>query len=133
MERMKKEHEFEMMKLRQSSAEVVVNLSSAQVKIDDLKAEINHTRSLDENYRILVANCHTLGNRCHREMLKMFSVVKALSKERNFSSFDLQGLMRWVLSETRAFKGVLSAREDYCAWIRARSTASVLLKSGANT
>jgi hypothetical protein len=37
--------------------------------------------------------------------------------------------MRWVLSETRAFKGVLSAQEDYCAWIGARSTASVLLKA----
>jgi hypothetical protein len=40
--------------------------------------------------------------------------------------------MRWVLSETRAFKSVLSAREDYYAWIGARSTASVLLKAGCN-
>jgi hypothetical protein len=128
MERMKKEHEFEMTKLRQSSAEVVVNLSGAQVKIDDLKAEVNHTRSLNVNYRILVANCHTLDNRCHREMLKTFSAAGALSKEKNFSDFDLEYLMRWVLSETRAFKGVLSAHEDYCAWIGTRSTASVLLK-----
>jgi hypothetical protein len=40
--------------------------------------------------------------------------------------------MRWVLSETRAFKSVLSAREDCCAWIGARSTASVLLKARCN-
>ena len=39
---MKKEHEFEMTKLRQSSAEVAANLSSVQVKIDDLKDEIGH-------------------------------------------------------------------------------------------
>jgi hypothetical protein len=38
--------------------------------------------------------------------------------------------MRWVLGETRAFKGVLSAREVYCAWKSARSTALVLLKAG---
>ena len=37
--------------------------------------------------------------------------------------------MRWVLSDTSAFKGVLSAREDYCSWIGARSTALVLLKA----
>jgi hypothetical protein len=42
-ERMNKEHESEMTKLRQSSTEVAINLSSAQVKIDDLKTEINHT------------------------------------------------------------------------------------------
>jgi hypothetical protein len=40
--------------------------------------------------------------------------------------------MRWVLSETRAFKGVLSAREDYCAWTGTRSTDSFLLKAGCN-
>jgi hypothetical protein len=127
---MKKEHEFEMTKLRQSSAEVVINLSNAQVKMNDMKAEINHVRSLNENYQILVDNFHTLGNRCNREMLKTFSATRDLPKERKFSDFDLEGLMRWVLSETRAFKGVLSAWEDNCAWIGAWSTASVLLKAG---
>jgi hypothetical protein len=103
-----------MMKLRQSFVEVVVNLGSAQVKMNDIKAEINHVRGLNENYRILVANCHTLGNRCYKEMLKTFSAARALSKEINFSVFDLEGLMRWVLSETRAFKDVLLTQEDYC-------------------
>jgi hypothetical protein len=37
--------------------------------------------------------------------------------------------MWWMLSETHAYKSVLSAREDYCAWIGARST---LLKDGCN-
>jgi hypothetical protein len=87
------------------------------VKIDDLKDEVNHVRGLNENYRILLANYHTLGNRCHNELLKTFSSVGALSKEKNFLDGDLEGLKRWVLSETHAFKGVLSAREDYCAWI----------------
>jgi hypothetical protein len=49
-----------------------------------------------------------------------------------FSDGDLEGLMRWVLSKTRAFKGILSAREDYCAWIGAWSTALVLLKAMCN-
>jgi cystathionine beta-lyase family protein involved in aluminum resistance len=46
-----------MKKLRQSSNEVVVNLSNAQVKMNDMKAKINHVRSLNENYQILVDNC----------------------------------------------------------------------------
>jgi hypothetical protein len=78
----------------------------------------------------LLANCHTLGNRCHNELLNTFSTAGALSKVILFSDGDLEGLMSWVLSETRAFKGVLSAQEDYCAWIDARSTTSVLLKTG---
>jgi hypothetical protein len=49
------------MKLMQVSTEVDVNLSSAQVKIDDLKDEVNYVRGLNEN-RILLANCYTLGN-----------------------------------------------------------------------
>jgi hypothetical protein len=84
---MRKEYELEMTKLRQSSAEVAVNLSSAQVKINDVKVEINHVRGLNENYLILLASYHTLGNRCHKEMLKTFSAARALSKERIFFIF----------------------------------------------
>jgi hypothetical protein len=64
--------------------------------------------------------------------LKTFSSARALSKEKNFSDGDLEGLMRWVLSETHAFKSVLSACEDNCACIGARSTALVLLKAMCN-
>jgi hypothetical protein len=48
----------------QASTEATVNLSGAQVKMDDLKDEVNHVRQLNEDYRILVANCYTLVNRC---------------------------------------------------------------------
>jgi isoleucyl-tRNA synthetase len=87
---MRKEYEIEMMKLRQSSVEVAANLSSAQIKINDMKAKINHVRGLNENYRILLANCHTLGNRCHKERLKTFSAAGALSKERKIFRFRLR-------------------------------------------
>jgi hypothetical protein len=80
MEEMKMVYEFEMTKLRQLSAEVAINLSSAQVKMNDMKAKINHVRGLIENYPTLLANCHTLGNRCHKEMLKTFSAVEAECK-----------------------------------------------------
>jgi hypothetical protein len=81
---MRKEYEIEMTKLWQSSAEVAVNLSSAQVKIKDMKAKINHIRGLNKKYQILLGNCHTLGNKCHKEILKTFSATGALSKESNF-------------------------------------------------
>jgi hypothetical protein len=93
MEQMKKEYEFEMTKLRHASVKVVVNLRSAQVKMDDMKAEINHVRGLNGNYWILLANYHTLGKMCYKEILKTFSAAGDLSKERNFSDFDLEGLM----------------------------------------
>jgi hypothetical protein len=80
-ERVKEDHKAKTTKLMQASAKVAINLSSAQVKIDDLKDEVNDVRGLNENYRILLANCHTLGNRCHNELLKTFSFVRALSKE----------------------------------------------------
>jgi hypothetical protein len=54
---MRKEYEIEMMMLRQSSAKVAINLSSAQVKINDMKAEVNNVSGLNENYRILLSNC----------------------------------------------------------------------------
>jgi hypothetical protein len=92
----------------QASTKVAVNLSSSQVKIDDMKDEIRHVRGPNENYGILLANCHTLGNICHNELLKTFSSTGAPSKE-IFLDGDLEGLMRQVLSETHAFKGVLSA------------------------
>jgi hypothetical protein len=71
LEWVKKEHEAETTKLMQVSAEVAVNLCRAQVKNDDLN---------DENYQIMLANCHTLGNRFHNELLKTFSSVGALPK-----------------------------------------------------
>jgi hypothetical protein len=98
----------------QASIEVVVNLSSAQLRIDYLKDKVKHVRQLNENYQILLANCHTLGNKCHNELLKTFSSIRALSKEKNFSDGDLEDLMRPMISETNAFKSVLSARGSLC-------------------
>jgi hypothetical protein len=40
--------------------------------------------------------------------------------------------MCWILSETRTYKGVLSTQEDYCAWIDARSTTSIMVKAGCH-
>jgi predicted RNase H-like nuclease (RuvC/YqgF family) len=103
----KKEYETETTRLRQVSVETTVNLRAAQVKIEDLNDEINQTRRLNENYRILMTNCYTLGNRCCNELMKTFSSTGAKSREKNFTGGDLEGMMRWVLSETRAYKSVL--------------------------
>jgi hypothetical protein len=79
------------------------------VKIGDLKDEINRKRQLNENYRILMTNCYTLGNRCYNEFTKTFSSVGAKSWEKNYADGDLEGMMRWILSETCAYKCVLSS------------------------
>jgi hypothetical protein len=58
LQQTKMEFEPEVNKVRQASAKTVVDLSTtAQVKTDDLKDEVNHVRQLNENYRILAANC----------------------------------------------------------------------------
>jgi hypothetical protein len=84
------------------------------VKIEDLNDEVNHTRQLNENYRILMTNCCTLGNRCYNELTKTFS-PGAKSREKNFENGDLEGMKQYILIDTCAYKSVLSAREDYCA------------------
>jgi hypothetical protein len=77
-------------------------------------------------------NCSTLGNRCCNELEKTFSSAGAKSQSKCFADVNLEGMMCWILSETRAYKGVLSTRDDYYAWIGTRSTTSVLLKAGCN-
>jgi hypothetical protein len=44
------EYEAETTKIMQASTEAAVNFSGAQVRIDDLKDEVNHMRQLNENY-----------------------------------------------------------------------------------
>ncbi|AQL02945.1 hypothetical protein ZEAMMB73_Zm00001d045666 [Zea mays] len=44
LKRVKEENEAKTTKLMQASAEVAVNVSNAQVKIDDLKDEVNHVK-----------------------------------------------------------------------------------------
>jgi hypothetical protein len=104
LQRTKTKFEDEINKVRQASAETAVDLSTTQVRIDDLKDEVNQMRQINENYRILSANCYTLGYICYSESLKTFSLTGATSKEKNFLDGDLEGLMQWVLSETRATK-----------------------------
>lgn len=77
----------------------------------------------------MMSNCYTMGHRCQRELERTYTLVGASCREK-CAEGDLEGLMRWILSEIRAFKGVLSTREDYCAWVGAQSTASVLLGAG---
>jgi predicted RNase H-like nuclease (RuvC/YqgF family) len=49
LQQTKTEFEPEVNKVRQASAETVVDLSTtAQVRIDDLKDEVNHVRQLNE-------------------------------------------------------------------------------------
>jgi hypothetical protein len=72
------------------------------VKIGDFNDEVNHITQRNENYRILVANCYTLGNRCYNELTKTFSSAGAKSWENFFVNGDLEGMMWWILSETRS-------------------------------
>lgn len=79
-----------------------------------------------------MTNCYTLGNRCYNEFTKTFSSVGAKSWEKNYADGDLEGMMRWILSETCAYKCVLSSWEDYCSWISTWSTDSILLRARCN-
>jgi predicted RNase H-like nuclease (RuvC/YqgF family) len=50
LKRAKEEYEAETPKIMQASVEVAINLSDAQVRIDDLKDKVNHVRQLNENH-----------------------------------------------------------------------------------
>jgi hypothetical protein len=81
--------------VRQASFKIAVDLSTTKLRIYDLKDEVNHVRQLNENYKILAANCYTLGNICYNELLKAFSSAGASSKEKIF----------WMVTVTPGFKG----------------------------
>jgi predicted nucleic acid-binding Zn-ribbon protein len=49
LKRAREKHEAETTKLMQESTKVAINLSSAKVKIDELRYEVNHVRGLNEN------------------------------------------------------------------------------------
>jgi hypothetical protein len=125
----REEFEVETDKIRQVSAEAIVDLKLAQLKTEDLTSERHHLRQLCENFQILKSICFTLAKRCCNELEKTFSSVGEKSRAINFIDGDIV-VMRSILSEIRAYKIILSTREDYCASIGARSTASFLLKVG---
>jgi hypothetical protein len=48
-----------------------------------------------------------------------FTSIGAKSQAINFTDGDTVGIMQWILTEIRAYKSILSTREDYYAWIGA--------------
>lgn len=100
--------------------------------MEDLIAERDHLSILCGNFRDLKSDCFNVTRRCCEELERTFSSVWVRSQERNFMDGDIVGVMRWILGKVGAFKGILSTRENYCTWIGARRTDSVLLKAGCS-
>lgn len=93
LKRTKEGYKAKTSKIRLASAEAAIHLSAAQVKIGDLNDEINHMRKLNENYRILMTNCNTLGKRCCNKLTETFFSTEAIYRERNFADGYLEGIM----------------------------------------
>jgi hypothetical protein len=91
-------------------------------------AKAKHLNTIVGNFQSLKGGYFSIGKRYCKELEKTFSSIGARSRERNFHDGDIVGIMKWIYGEVGAFKGIFSTREDYCAWIGARSTNSVLLK-----
>jgi restriction endonuclease S subunit len=106
LKRAKEEYEPEIDKIRHTSGKETFELSAVQMKIGDLNDEVNRIRQLNENYRILMTKFYTLGNRCYNELI--LSSTGATSREKNFVDGDLEGMTQWIVSQTRAYKSVLS-------------------------
>jgi hypothetical protein len=57
-----------------------------------------------------------------------FVSIGTSSSEKDYVDGDTTGVVKWINDKVVAFGEVLSTREDYCAWIGARSAASMLEK-----
>jgi hypothetical protein len=84
LQRAKTEFEAEVNKIRQTSAETVVDLNTTPVRIDDLKDEVNHVRQLVTPLATNAIMSYTLSNKCYHELVKTFSSIGASSREKNF-------------------------------------------------
>lgn len=79
MKCVKDEHEAEIITIWQESAEAATSLEVVKLKIEDLSAEGDHLRQLNENFQILRRNIFTLANRCCIKLAKIFSSTRAKS------------------------------------------------------
>jgi hypothetical protein len=131
IKQLKENHEAETNKLRIEAAEAKFDFKLEKDKKEDVD-EKDHLDKLVGNFWSLKDDCFHVATRCCQELERTFSSVGARSQERNFIDGDIVGAMRWIYGKVCTFKGVLSTREDYCACIAARSTASALLRVGCN-
>jgi hypothetical protein len=72
--------------------------------------ERGHLSILYRNFRSLKNDYFSIAARCCSELKRTFSSVGARSRQRNFIDGNIFGVMRWILSEVQAFKGILSTR-----------------------
>jgi hypothetical protein len=65
---------------------------------------------------------------CCNKLKSSFAKVGAFSTEQDFIRGDLEGVIKWIGGEAKAFDDILSNRGDFCAYIGAQGAISPLEK-----
>jgi hypothetical protein len=65
---------------------------------------------------------------CCNKLKSSFAKVGAFSTEQDFIRGDLEGVIKWIRGEAKAFDEILSNRGDFCACIGAQGAISLLEK-----
>lgn len=71
---------------------------------------------------------HLCPAQCYHRLKDTFVSIGTSSSEKDYVDGDATGVVKWINDKVEAFGEVLSTREDYCAWIGARSATSMLEK-----
>jgi hypothetical protein len=94
------------------------------------EVEANKNTKLQQSLKELRNICLNFGNRCVRQLKKVFSSVGASSEEFTPSAEDLPSTYKHIENEVEALDEVIAGHGDFCALLASRGTAAAFMKAG---
>jgi hypothetical protein len=74
--------------------------------------------------------CLEFGSRCVQRLKKVFSSVRASSKDITPSSEDIPNAFKHIENEVEALDEVIAGHSDFCALLASRGTVAAFMKVG---
>jgi hypothetical protein len=118
--------------LREEMNEATMNFEVKKVKKEIATKEKDCLQGIGDELQSSREECFSKATQCSERLNDIFALVGARWHEKHYANRDMVEVLKWVDGEVEAFGEILSTREDYCAWIGARNTTSILQKPGCN-
>jgi TPP-dependent indolepyruvate ferredoxin oxidoreductase alpha subunit len=117
-------HKSEVLRLEKKLDEVSENFEVEKEKREIVETERNRVQKNIEELHQSKEEGFSVAMQCCNKLKSMFAKVGAFLNEQNFIRDDLEGVIRWIEGEVKAFNEVLTGRGDYCARVGARGAVS---------
>jgi hypothetical protein len=72
----------------------------------------------------------SVAMQCSNKLKRTFAKVGAFSTDQNFICDDLEGVIKWIEGEVKAFDEIFIVRGDFCTCVGALGATSILEKAG---